>query len=341
MKRFNGLKPAPQTNSQNTCFNQTNMKTAFYSHPDFKLHSNGAGHPERPTRLKAIEDALREADLWDKLAHPQFESATEADLQRCHLPAHVARVRQMAEQGGGKLDGDTSVGPQSFEVAKLASGAAIAATRAVIKGECDNAFVAARPPGHHAESGRDAASPWGFCLFDHVAVAARYAQSELGLERVAILDFDVHHGNGTQEIFYADGSVLFVSLHQSPLFPGTGARDETGEGNGEGTTLNFPLPAGCDGDVYRRVWGLVGQRVREFRPDLILLSAGYDAHTKDPLGGMELTAPDYADLVREAKRWAHELCDDRLVAVLEGGYDLGALGQSVVATIEVLKEEPR
>ena len=315
------------------------MKTAFYSHPDFKMHSNGPGHPERPERLQAIEKALREAGLWDELAHPPFQSALETDLERCHTPAHIARVREMSERGGGQLDGDTMVGPRSFEIAKLASGAAIAATRAVANGEFDNAFVATRPPGHHAESGRRAGSPWGFCLFDHVAVAARYAQSELGLGRAAILDFDVHHGNGTQEIFYRDGSVLFVSLHESPLFPGTGERDETGAEGGLGATINYPLPAGCDGEIYRRVWALVGQAVREFEPDLILLSAGYDAHQKDPLGHMALTSADFAALVSQAKSWARELCNGRLVAVLEGGYNLGALGECVAETVRVLEDD--
>ena len=314
------------------------MKTAFYTHPNLALHFNGDGHPERPQRLKAITDAIRGAEIWGELAHPPFQPATELDLARCHTSAHIERVKAMSANGGGRLDGDTRVGPDSFAVAKLASGGAIAATRAVLNGEFRNAFVAARPPGHHAESGRDADSPWGFCLFDHVAVAARWAQHEGGAARVAILDFDVHHGNGTQEIFYEDSSVLFVSLHQSPLFPGTGARDETGAGAGEGTTLNFPLPANCDGAIYRRTWKLAGDAVRAFAPDLILLSAGYDAHARDPLGSMQLQAADYADLVREAKSWADELCDGKLVAILEGGYNLSALGESVVATLNVLRD---
>ncbi len=313
------------------------MKTAFYTHPDFALHFNGDGHPERPQRLKAITDAVRGAGIWDELAHPDFESASESDLARCHARNHIERVKRMAASGGGWLDGDTRVGPDSFAVAKLASGAAIAATRAVLNGEFQNAFVAARPPGHHAQSGRDADSPWGFCLFDHVGVAARWAQEQGGIGRVAILDFDVHHGNGTQEIFYEDASVLFASLHQSPLFPGTGARDETGAGAGQGATLNFPLAAGCGGEIYRRTWKLVGEAVRAFAPDLILLSAGYDAHERDPLGSMRLQAADYADLVSAAKSWADELCDGKIVTVLEGGYDLSALGESVVATLNVMR----
>ncbi len=317
------------------------MRTAFYTHPDFALHFNGEGHPERSQRLQAITDAIREAGIWDELAHPDFEAATELDLARCHTRKHIERVKALSAGGGGWLDGDTDVGPESFAVAKLASGAAIAATRAVMNGEFQNAFVASRPPGHHAESGRDAGSPWGFCLFDHIAVAARWAQENTDAKRVAILDFDVHHGNGTQEIFYADDSVLFVSLHQSPLFPGTGARDETGSGAGEGTTLNFPLPPGCDGEIYRRTWQLVGDAVRAFKPDLMLLSAGYDAHTRDPikLAFMQLQAADYAHLVAQSKRWADELCDGKLVAILEGGYDLDALGKSVVATLNALRAE--
>ena len=315
------------------------MKTAFYTHSDFALHFNGDGHPERPQRLQAITDAMQAAGIWDELAHPNFESASELDLHRCHTQAHIKRVKAMSRNGGGQLDGDTHIGPHSFAAAKLASGAAIAATRAVLNGEFKNAFVASRPPGHHAESGRDPHSPWGFCLFDGVAVAARWAQYEGGAARVAILDFDVHHGNGTQEIFYDDDSALFVSLHQSPLFPGSGARDEIGTGDGRGATLNFPLPPGCDGDTYRRVWKLVGDAVRAFAPDLILLSAGYDAHARDPLGAMQLQAADYADLVRQAKTWADELCDGKLVAILEGGYDLSALGASVVATLDVLRTE--
>ena len=315
------------------------MKTAFYTHPNFALHFNGDGHPEKPERLKAITGAVRDAGIWDELAHSPFQPATELDLARCHTQAHIERVKQMAKNGGGKLDGDTSVGADSFDVAKLASGAAIAATRAVVRGEFDNAFVASRPPGHHAESGVNPDSPWGFCLFDHVAVAARWAQEQTEVSRVAILDFDVHHGNGTQQIFYADESVLFVSLHQWPLFPGTGAREETGAGKGKGTTLNFPLAAGSDGEVYRRVWNEVGDQVRAFAPDLILLSAGYDAHARDPLGSMGLQAEDFAALVAQAKSWANELCGGKLVAILEGGYNLSALGESVVATLNVLRAD--
>ena len=312
------------------------MTTAFLYSPRFMEHLNGPSHPERPQRMEAIVSGLQSVGLWDALDHRAFEAASETDLELCHTRAHIERVQSLASDGGGYLDGDTHVSPVSYEVAALAVGAAKEAVRAVMSGKAPNAFVAVRPPGHHAESGRDPHSPWGFCLFNTVAIAARIAQRDFGAKRVAILDFDVHHGNGTQEIFYSDPSVLFVSLHQSPLFPGSGDQSERGEGEGQGTTLNFPLPPGSSGAVYHRVWGQVGAKVRAFQPDLILLSAGYDAHEDDPLGGMKLTADDYGALVFDAKAWADELCGGKLVAVLEGGYDLDALASSVVMTLGVL-----
>ncbi len=312
------------------------MNTAFFYSPRFLEHNNGPSHPERPQRLEAIVNGLQNVGLWDSLSHRDFEAACESDLWTCHTQEHIDRVKALAEDGGGYLDGDTYVSPVSFDVASLAVGAAKEAVRTVMTGEAPNAFVAVRPPGHHAESGADPNSPWGFCLFNTIAIAARIAQREFGAKRVAILDFDVHHGNGTQEIFYSDPSVLFVSLHQFPLFPGSGQSSERGEGAGQGTTVNFPLPPGTNGGVYHRVWGQVGAKVRDFKPDLILLSAGYDAHEDDPLGGMKLTADDYGALVYDAKAWAEELCDGKLIAILEGGYNLDALASSVVMTLGVL-----
>ncbi len=312
------------------------MNTAFFYSPRFQEHDNGEGHPERPERMDAVVNGIREVGLWDALDHRPFVAASETDLELCHTRAHIERVKQLAQGGGGYLDGDTHVSKSSFEVAALGVGAAVEAVRAVMSGDAPNAFVCARPPGHHASSGRDASEPWGFCLFNSVAVAARVAQRDFGAKRVAILDFDVHHGNGTQEIFYADPSVLFVSLHQWPLFPGTGAASERGVGAGEGTTLNFPLPAGSSGSVYHRVWGQVGAKVRAFAPDLILLSAGFDAHDGDPLGGMKLTSDDFGALVFDANLWAQELCGGKVVAVLEGGYNLDALAASVAITLGVL-----
>jgi acetoin utilization deacetylase AcuC-like enzyme len=320
------------------------MKTAFLSHPDFLRHDTGPRHPERPQRLEAIERVLKAASpwgesMWGQLEHLDFAVATDTDLERCHTREHIARVRQIAQRGGGQLDGDTHISPHSFDVARLAVGAAQRAVEAVVRGEVDNAFVAARPPGHHAESGQSSHSLWGFCLFNTVALAARYAQQNLGIGKVAILDFDVHQGNGTQEIFYEDPSVLFVSLHESPLFPYQGEANERGANAGEGTTLNFSLPAQSGAFRYRPVWEQVGETVKAFGPDLILLSAGYDAHQDDPLGHMLLDAEDYAWMIARAKQWASELCQGRLVAVLEGGYDVDALAESVAQTLLVLKSD--
>ncbi len=311
------------------------MKTAFFSHPTFLLHDTGPGHPERPARLQAIEKYLRQVEIWPRLAHLPFEAATEDQLEACHLLTHISRVRLIAEKGGGALDGDTIVSPASFEAAKLAAGAAIAGVDAVFSGQFRNAFAAVRPCGHHAESGRRPLAKWGFCLFNNVAVAARHAQKKQGAERVAILDFDVHHGNGTQEIFQHDPTVFFASLHEWGIFPGSGSAEERGAGN----IFNFPLPAHSDGATYRRVWQKVGVELEKFRPDLILLSAGYDAHLGDPLAHMALVATDYVFLIEEAKKWAEKLCAGRLVAVLEGGYNLNALAEAVAATLVVMMDD--
>jgi acetoin utilization deacetylase AcuC-like enzyme len=307
------------------------MKTALFYDTDFKQHRNGSGHPERPTRMDAIEAALHREKLWDVLPHRAFEAATEAQLELCHTPEHVARVHQMALQGGGRFDADTAVAPESYRVARLAAGAAIGAVDAVMRDSFDNAFAVVRPPGHHATPDR----AMGFCLFNSVAIAARYAQREYSLQRVAILDWDVHHGNGTQDIFYADAGVFFCSVHQSPLYPYSGARSETGSGAAAGTTLNFPLPSGSGLSEYMNVWDKAGHALETFAPQLILLSAGFDAHEDDPLGGMNLTAQDFAQLLRSTRRWARDLCDNKLVCVLEGGYGLQGLGDSVA---EVIKE---
>jgi len=310
------------------------MKTAYLYDTRFLDHSNGAGHPERPERVDAINDVLRDQKLWDSLTHLKFEAATDAQLELCHSTRQIDQVRTLAAEGGGQVDGDTRVGKDSFTIAKLAAGAGMRAVHAVLKNECDNAFVAARPPGHHAESNRS----MGFCLFNSIALAARYAQRELGIERVAILDWDVHHGNGTQEIFYEDPSVLFASVHQWPLYPGTGRREETGKGAGEGSTHNFPLPAGSDDAEYARIWDLVGKEVEQFKPQLILVSAGFDAHARDPLGGMKISASGFAHLARQTKNWAKFHGDARVVCFLEGGYSLRGLSQSVAAVVEVLGE---
>ncbi len=306
------------------------MTTAFLSHSHFREHDNGAHHPERPARLDAIDAALREAKLWDALQHPDFLPAREEQIHAGHSVSMIERIHSLAKAGGGAIDHDTHVGPHSFGIAAMASGAAIEAVDGVLRGDYRNAFVAARPPGHHAESNR----AMGFCLFNHIAIAARHAQKEHGLHRVAIVDWDVHHGNGTQDIFYRDGDVLFASVHQSPMFPGTGAVDECGAGDGAGATINFPLSAGQSDEQYAVVWRKIGEKVAEFEPQLILVSAGFDAHVKDPLGGMNLSAEGFANLMQQTLGWAKESCDGRLVAILEGGYNLDGLSESVVAVLQ-------
>jgi acetoin utilization deacetylase AcuC-like enzyme len=311
------------------------MPTAFFTNPLFHEHQTGAGHPERPERMDAITSHLRAAGLWEQLVHPPFSPAHEDKLLLCHDYALVHRIESLAAHGGGAIDPDTRVSPVSYDVVCHAVGAALRAVEGVLSGEWNNAFVAARPPGHHATPSR----AMGFCLFNTVAIAARYAQRELGMERVAVLDFDVHHGNGTQDIFYYDPSVFFASVHQTPFYPYTGGAEERGGGAAVGTTLNIPLPPGHGNEQYFQAWQRVGEAVHEFSPNLIMVSAGYDAHFDDPLGGMKVTEAGFAALMKSTLEWAQTLCGGRVVAVLEGGYSLAGLGASVAATLKVMCQE--
>lgn len=310
------------------------VTTAYFTHEVFKEHLTGAGHPERPQRLDAINQALQAQPWHDELLRPKFGAARDEQIALCHPIEHIQMIRQMAERGGAMIDGDTLVSPRSFEAALMAVGAACAAVDSVVKGESKNAFCAVRPPGHHAETSR----AMGFCLFSNIAIAARHAQKAHGLERVAIVDWDVHHGNGTQEIFYEDPTVFFASVHEWGIYPGTGPANETGKGKGQGTTANYPLPAGADGAHYFEVWERLGERVAAFKPQLILVSAGFDAHQRDPLAHMELQKDDFAELMRQTQKWATALCDRRVVCLLEGGYDLTGLSESAIAVIKVLLE---
>jgi acetoin utilization deacetylase AcuC-like enzyme len=285
-------------------------------------------HPERPGRLDAALAGIDGAGLGDAVEFREPRLATVEELARVHEPSYLAQLERFCELGGGDLDPDTFAAAGSWETGRRAAGAVLDAVDALTAGECDVAFAAGRPPGHHAVPDR----AMGFCLFNNVAVAAaRLADAG---ERVAIVDWDVHHGNGTQDIFYDDPRVLYVSTHEAPLYPGTGRADETGGPSALGSTVNIPFPAGTRGDVFRRVFDeVLTPLVTAFSPDWLFISAGFDAHRRDPLAGLELTAGDYADL---AVRLQALVPARRTVVVLEGGYDFDALAMSTGATLSSL-----
>ena len=318
--------------------------TGFYLHPASPLHDTGWGHPEHQGRLRALAQTVGR-DLLTLHGHVEQREAGEAaleDLLRVHTEAHVRHVREACELAARKgtvvaLDTDTKVSAASWEAALGSAGAAIAAAGAVVAGEIRTAFVAGRPPGHHATPDR----AMGFCLFNSIAVAARWLQAEGHAERVLIIDWDVHHGTGTQDAFYGDPTVYFVSLHQSPHYPGTGAADERGAGRGEGYTLNVPLPAGTPRSEHRAAFErAVLQVLGDFRPDFVLVSAGFDAMAGDPLGGLLLEPEDLYGMTRFLIDRAAAACDGRLVALLEGGYDPARLGVGAVAVIRALAGLP-
>lgn len=282
-------------------------------------------------------EQLEQAGLLNRLTPISAEPATLADLTRVHTPALVQQVRQLSQRGGGLIDSDTVVGPKSYEAALLAAGGAIAAVRAVLKGEVDSAFALVRPPGHHATR----AQAMGFCLFNNIAAAASWALNEGQVSRLAIVDFDVHHGNGTADILGADPRVLFVSLHQYPFYPGTGHWREMGSGAAQGTMLNIPLPPQTGDNGYNRAMDtLVIPALHRFKPEVILASAGYDAHWSDPLAWMLLTITGYRRLVDSLVRAADALCGGRLALCLEGGYRGPALAHGVGTTFAAMLGEP-
>jgi acetoin utilization deacetylase AcuC-like enzyme len=303
------------------------MDLVLYSHADMALHRPRPSHPERPERLAAVLGALAEADglTLDRREAPLAETA---DLARVHDPEFVAAVKRLVPaEGVAYADPDTQVSSGSWTAALRAAGAVTAAVRAVAAGEADRAFCAVRPPGHHAGP----ATAMGFCLFSNVAVAARAAQAA-GLERIAIADFDVHHGNGTQDVFETDPSVFFASVHQSPCYPGTGRPSETGVGN----IANAVVPPGAPREVWRKAFEGLVARIDAFGPDLILISAGFDAHARDPLAEQSLEAEDFAWATRALVDVATRHCAGRLVSSLEGGYDLEGLGRSAGAHARAL-----
>ena len=306
------------------------MTTLVYTDDRMQAHDPGSHHPESPSRLAAILRRLREREVTGlRLEVPP--EATTAELSRVHSPGHVNTLLSLAGKRE-ELDPDTALSEGSVEAALLAAGAAAQGVREILNGTAKNAFALVRPPGHHAERGR----AMGFCLFNNVAIAAAEARAR-GLERILCIDWDVHHGNGTQCSFWRSPEVLFVSTHQWPLYPGSGHESEAGEHEGRGYTVNVPLPAGCGDPDFSAVFAdLLVPLADQYKPELVLVSAGFDAHEADPLGGMRLTTDGFAALCGTVKSIADRHCAGKLLLTLEGGYDLTALADSVRACLEVL-----
>jgi acetoin utilization deacetylase AcuC-like enzyme len=308
------------------------VTTLVISHPACLAHEMGEGHPERPDRLRAIDHALV-TEAFQMLARDLAPRADLAAIARVHPKDYIEAIRAATpKQGLAAVDPDTSMSPGSYEAALRSAGGALFAVDEVMSGKVHNAFVATRPPGHHAE----VANSMGFCFFNNAAIAARHAQAAHGAERVAIVDFDVHHGNGTQHIFWDDPTVLYASTHQMPHYPGTGAVTERGEHN---QIVNAPLRAGDGGEAFREAMEVVIlPRVEAFSPDLVIVSAGFDAHHRDPLGDINLVEADYGWATRRLMEIARRKCGERIVSVLEGGYDLNGLARSVAVHVTTLME---
>lgn len=303
------------------------MTTALFAHPDAERHITPPGHPEQVARHAAVLDALAGLPL-DRQEAPRAE---EADILRCHPLSYLERIRAaVPDEGWQMLDADTHLSPGSLDAALRGAGGAVAAVDAVLAKGAANAFVAMRPPGHHAER----ETPMGFCIFGNAAIAARRALDHHALDRVAVLDFDVHHGNGTQDLLWDEARAFFASTHQMPLYPGTGAASETGA---HGQVMNVPLPPGSDGAAGQAAWRDILSRCRDFRPQLVIVSAGFDAHAADPLAQLDWDEADYTAVTRMICDMAADLSAP-VVSCLEGGYDLAALGRSVRAHVQVLLE---
>ena len=318
-------------------FRMVAVKTAILADPIYREHLTGRQHPERPERFDAVLQSLEKAGFLERAASIQPRAVTENEMLLCHTRRYLRVAQQEIEAGYPSLStGDTDITPTSWEVACQAAGGVLNAVDAVLTGAVRNAFCVVRPPGHHATSNRG----MGFCILNNVAIAARYAQKTHAVERVLIVDWDVHHGNGTQDIFYSDPTVFYFSTHQWPLYPGTGRADETGAGAAEGTTLNFPFPVGSG---RQEILGAVEQALvpaaDHFRPDLVLISAGFDSRAGDLLGGFTLTDPDFSDLTRAVMQIAAKHAGARVVSLLEGGYTLSGLASAAAAHVQALVEE--
>jgi acetoin utilization deacetylase AcuC-like enzyme len=305
------------------------MSTLLFSHPATLQHINPPGHPERVERIEAVY-AMLEKPAFRSLQRREAPLGRDEDILLAHPEDYLDFIKGAApEQGWERLDADTFMSPGTLEAALRGVGAATAAVDAVFRGEAPNAFCAMRPPGHHAERQR----AMGFCLFGNAAIAGLYARERYDAERIAVVDFDVHHGNGTQDIFWSDPDLFYGSTHQMPLYPGTGARSETGAGN----IFNAPLRAGDDGEVFREaMMTTILPALDVFGPDIVIISAGFDAHREDPLGSLELTEKDFIWATLELMEIANSHCDGRVVSILEGGYDLDALASSVAAHVQAL-----
>ena len=306
------------------------MSTLLVSHRACLDHLTPAGHPERPDRLRAIEQVL-EAEAFQDLAREQAPLGTKEQIALCHPTDYVDEIESASpDYGLVRLDADTTMSPGSYEAALRGVGGGILAADEVIAGKVRNAFVAVRPPGHHAETAR----PMGFCLFNSAAIVARHAQKRYGVEHAAIVDFDVHHGNGSQDIFWSEKTVMYCSTHEMPLYPGTGSVGERGVHN---NIVNAPLRAGDSGDQFREAFETaILPRLRDFKPDFLVISAGFDAHTRDPLANLNLIEADYAWVTKKLMEIADESAGGRIVSMLEGGYDLQGLSRSVAAHVTAL-----
>jgi len=315
------------------------MRTGFIYDDRFLEHDTGPGHPERPQRLRAIVKKLREEGIWYHLHHLHFEPADLASIDAVHDPLYVRRCFATCQAGQSHIDVmDSAICPESAKVVQLAVGGALRAVDAVMADEVDNAFCALRPPGHHAEVDHS----MGFCLFNNVAIAAAHLLDRHQLERVAIVDFDVHHGNGTQHLFEDRADVFFVSLHEDPqfLYPGTGAAVEVGKDQGHGHTLNITMPPRSNDEAYRHAFVYkVAPALARFRPQFLLLSAGFDAAAEDQLAHLEVTHDGFEWIARFLKQQAMQLCEGKVVSLLEGGYDLASLSENVVRHVKVLMED--
>lgn len=314
------------------------MTTLYVTHDRYIDHKmQNYQHPEHPGRIQAVWDVLQNAKLPERMLQRAPEPITDEQIRLVHTRRHLETLTMISQQDQMMMyDQDTYALPESPLIARLSAGGVVTAVDAVMQGDADNALAAVRPPGHHATPSR----AMGFCLLSNVAIAARHAQESQGAKRVLIVDYDVHHGNGTQDVFYSDDSVLFISSHQHPYYPGTGALDETGKGAGEGTTLNIPLPAGHGDKNYAAVYEkIVVPAAKRFAPDLIIVSAGFDAHHVDPLAGMKLSHTGYIQLTRILCALAEDICDGKIVFALEGGYDLPAVAHGMRNVAHVLLGE--